>query len=45
MIFLTIVLSFIGWLWTKFDDSNGALVGTGMVVGIDSVPVVTSEPN
>jgi len=42
---LTIVLSFIGWLCTKFDDSNGTLVGNGMLVGTGSIPVVTNEPS
>jgi len=39
------VLSFTGWLCTKFDDSNGTLVGIGMLVGTGSIPVVTNEPS
>ncbi|KAE9531438.1 hypothetical protein AGLY_010644, partial [Aphis glycines] len=42
---LTIVLSFTGWLCTKFDDSNGTLVGIGTLVGAGSIPVVINEPS
>jgi len=42
---LTIVLSFTGWLCTKFDDSNGTLVGIGTLVETGSIPVVTNEPS
>lgn len=44
----TIVLSFTWWLLcTKFDDSNGALVGIGdgAFVDTESAPVVINEPN